>query len=206
VRTPLAGWVTGAGVVIALYALTGSFHFFLAYLLPSFPLFFLLIFVVLGLTPKQTDAFYWIPNAALSAVIIHAVLDLIASPAQSYGFWKASPLEAIIFAAAVIVSIFATIEAGIYTSVAASLALLLIRIARPRGAFLGRVRLRPDLAPPSADGAADPKTAYDLPTRDVYLPLLPSGVTNPLVQVEPPPPGVIVFRFVRSPQASRKQH
>ena len=31
-------------------------------------------------------AFYYIPNAALSALIIHAVADLVASPRQSFGF------------------------------------------------------------------------------------------------------------------------
>jgi solute carrier family 26 (sodium-independent sulfate anion transporter), member 11 len=29
-----------------------------------------------------TSAFFWIPTAGLSAIIIHAVLDLIASPPQ----------------------------------------------------------------------------------------------------------------------------
>ncbi|GAA5931904.1 hypothetical protein JCM1841_006791 [Sporobolomyces salmonicolor] len=135
-----------------------------------------------------TGAFYWIPNAALSAVIIHAVLDLIASPKQAYAFWKVSPLEAGIFVLAVLVSVFSTMEIGIYVSVGASVALLLFRIARPRGAFLGRVRLRPDLENPNSNG----------PTRDVYVPLTPDGVRNPLVRVEPPPPGVIVFRFEES--------
>jgi sodium-independent sulfate anion transporter 11 len=36
------------------------------------------IVALYGLTP----AFYWIPTAGLSAVIIHAVADLVASPAQ----------------------------------------------------------------------------------------------------------------------------
>lgn len=36
------------------------------------------IVALYGLTP----AFYWIPNAGLSAVIIHAVADLVASPSQ----------------------------------------------------------------------------------------------------------------------------
>ncbi|GAA6058666.1 hypothetical protein JCM10212_004077 [Sporobolomyces blumeae] len=158
VRTPVAGWITGICVIVALYALTG--------------------------------AFYWIPNAALAAVIIHAVLDLVASPAQCYAFWKVSPLEAFIFILAVFVSVFSTIEIGIYVSVGASVALLLFRIARPRGAFLGRVRLREELEDPKAPA----------PYRDVYVPLKPNGttITNPLVQVEPPPPGVIVFRFEES--------
>ncbi|GAA5946684.1 hypothetical protein JCM3765_000348 [Sporobolomyces pararoseus] len=137
-----------------------------------------------------TGAFYWIPNAALAAVIIHAVLDLVASPATVYSFWKVSPLEAGIFMLAVIVSVFATIEIGIYVSVGASVALLLFRIARPRGAFLGRVRLRTEL-----ENAQIPA-----PYRDVFVPLKPNGttITNPLVKVEPPPPGIIVFRFEES--------
>ncbi|GAA5890145.1 hypothetical protein JCM5296_002830 [Sporobolomyces johnsonii] len=135
-----------------------------------------------------TGAFYWIPNAALSAVIIHAVLDLIASPKQVYAFWKVSPLEAGIFVLAVLVSVFSSMEIGIYASVGASVALLLFRIARPRGAFLGRVRLRPDLENPNSTAAY----------RDVYVPLTPDGVRNPMVRVEPPPPGVIVFRFEES--------
>ncbi|GAA5898783.1 SLC26/SulP family anion transporter [Sporobolomyces salmoneus] len=137
-----------------------------------------------------TGAFYWIPNSALAAVIIHAVLDLVASPATVYSFWKVSPLEAGIFILAVLVSVFSTIEIGIYVSVGASVALLLFRIARPRGAFLGRVRLRTEL-----ENAQIPA-----PYRDVFVPLKPNGntITNPLVRVEPPPPGIIVFRFEES--------
>lgn len=148
-----------------------------------------------------------------------------------YAFWKCSPLECLIFILAVLVSVFScvfphcpraidtecrltrfdrTIEIGIYVSVGASVALLLFRIARPRGAFLGRVRIRPDVAsPPSyaaaqdgSDGATSPVRSSSPPVppgvRDVYLPLLPDGVRNPLVQVDPPPPGIIVFRFEES--------
>jgi sodium-independent sulfate anion transporter 11 len=59
--------------------------------------------------------------------------------------------------------------------------LLLVRIARPRGHFLGRVRIR--------DQAAGV-------TRDVFVPLKPEdGVLNPQLQVESPPPGVVIYRF-----------
>ncbi|KAJ7905269.1 sulfate transporter family-domain-containing protein [Mycena olivaceomarginata] len=71
-----------------------------------------------GLTP----AFFWIPNAALSAVIIHAVADLVASPAQVYSYWRVSPLE----------FVFSSVENGIYVSICTSVGLLLIRIAHPR--------------------------------------------------------------------------
>ncbi|KAG6335871.1 hypothetical protein ID866_3208 [Astraeus odoratus] len=138
------------------------------------------IVALYGLTP----AFYWIPNAGLSAVIIHAVADLVASPSQVYSFWRISPLEFFIWAAAVLVTVFSTIENGIYTSICTSLALLLVRIARPRGYFLGKVVL------------SDPTGLSN--SREVFIPLRPDGVTNPDVKVEPPPPGVIVYRLEES--------
>ncbi len=89
-------------------------------------------------------AFYWIPNASISALIIHAVADLVASPKQSFGFWRVSPFEYIIFVGAVLWSLFYSIESGIYWSLVTSIVLLLFRIARPKGHFLGRVRIRPE--------------------------------------------------------------
>jgi solute carrier family 26 (sodium-independent sulfate anion transporter), member 11 len=106
-----------------------------------------------------TDAFFYIPNAGLSAIIIHAVADLVTPPHQVYTFWLISPLECIIWWAAVLVSVFSTIEYGIYTSIILSLLLLLIRIAKPGGQFLGRVKVRPD-------GTNE--------TRDVFVPLDPA--------------------------------
>ncbi|GAA6012130.1 hypothetical protein JCM10207_005140 [Rhodosporidiobolus poonsookiae] len=162
VRTPIAGWITGIVVVIALYALTG--------------------------------AFYWIPNAGLAAVIIDAVAPLVSSPRNTYNFWLVSPIEAVIFLAAVIITIFTTIEIGIYFSVAASAALLLLRMAKPRIRFLGRVRVRNE----EQDGTTQ--------SRDVYVPLNPDGVRNPSVAVDAPPAGVIVVRMEEAmlyPNASR---
>jgi len=51
VRTPLAGWITGICVLVALYALTG--------------------------------AFYWIPNAALSAVRISFIASRFSQTEES---------------------------------------------------------------------------------------------------------------------------
>ncbi|KAA1471250.1 sulfate permease [Dentipellis sp. KUC8613] len=133
-----------------------------------------------GLTP----AFFWIPTAGLSAVIIHAVADLVTKPPQAFSFWRVSPLEFIIWAAAVLVTVFTTIEDGIYVSICASAALLLIRIAHPRGHFLGRTRIH---EPQSPDVS-----------REVFVPLRSNNVINPQVLVEPPPPGVIIYRFEES--------
>ena len=76
-----------------------------------------------------TDAFFFIPLAGLSAIIIHAVADLVAPPSQVYAFWRVSPLEFIIWWAAVLVTVFSTIENGIYVSIGLSALLLVIRIA-----------------------------------------------------------------------------
>lgn len=139
------------------------------------------IVALYGLTP----AFFFIPTAGLSAVIIHAVADLVAKPAQVYSFWRVSPLEFFIWAAAVLVTIFTTIENGIYTSIVASVALLLLRIAHPRGHFLGKVTLEAD-------------SRESKGSREVFVPLTPDGVNNPEVKVQPPTPGIIVYRFEES--------
>ena len=134
----------------------------------------------------MTDAFFWIPTAALSAVIIHAVADLVASPPQVYAYWRAAPLEFIIWLAGVLVIIFTTVETGIYTVIIASLILLLLRIARPRGTFLGKVKVH---------AQSKPESDY----REIYVPLNPgTTVANPNLQILSPAPGVILYRFEES--------
>jgi len=130
-----------------------------------------------GLTP----AFYWIPTAGLAAVIIHAVADLVTKPAQVYRFWSVSPFEFFIWAAAVLVTIFSTIENGIYVSLSLSAALLIFKLAHPQGHFLGRVRVH-----------ASNNTSE---ARDVFVPLARNRVVNPQIRVEPPSPGVLIYRF-----------
>ncbi|KAL9935567.1 hypothetical protein V8E36_005915 [Tilletia maclaganii] len=171
VRTPIAGWVTGIVVVIAIYALAGTF--------------------------------YWIPQPALSAVIIHAVGDLIAAPSAAYQFWLVQPLEFVIFMAGVITTIFATIDIGIYVTIASSLALLLVRNAHPRGRWLGLVRVQHEALQRNQDdntgdgsGARSvTSTIYGGP-REVFVPLSDKdGLRDPSIHVRPPPPGVLVYRL-----------
>lgn len=88
-----------------------------------------------------TAVFFYIPDASLSAVIIHAVLDLITKPNTVYKFWRVSPIECVIFFVGVIVTIFTNIENGIYVSVGVSGGLLLFRIAKAKGHFLGKVKV-----------------------------------------------------------------
>ena len=86
--------------------------------------------------------------------------------------------------AAVLVTVFTSIEDGLYTSIIASLVLLLIRVAHPRGVFLGKVTVRGN----SSNEA----------TREVFVPLSNNGVTNPDINVTPPSPGIIIYRFEES--------
>lgn len=144
--------------------------------------------VVLIAIYALSGVFQWIPNAALAAVIIHAVGDLIATPPLLYKFWLMNPLELVIFFAAVFVTVFTSVDYGVYTSVAASAALLLIRIARPRGNWLGVVRVEHH----------DPATGH-AQQRTVFVPMENrDGLRDPSVQVLPPPPGVFVYRVEES--------
>jgi solute carrier family 26 (sodium-independent sulfate anion transporter), member 11 len=141
--------------------------------------------VVLVALYGLTEAFYWIPNAGLSAVIIHAVADLVAPPSRVYSFWRISPLEFIIWLSAVLVTIFTNIENGIYTSVGASVVLFLIRVAHPRRKFLGHVPVHIE-----KEGS--------LHTRNVYVPLENDGFINPNIKVVPPSPDIIIYRLQES--------
>ena len=98
-----------------------------------------------------------------------------------YAYWRVSPLEFVIWWAAVLFTIFISIEFGIYVSILASLGLLLIRIAHPRGKFLGKATV-----------SAGEKE------REVFLPLAPGGIINPDIKVTPPSPGIIVYRLEES--------
>lgn len=150
VRTPLAGLITGAVVILAIYVLP--------------------------------PVFFYIPNASLAAVIIHAVGDLIAGPKSLKQFWIVSPVEFFIFWAGVIVTIFSTIEFGIYTTIATSGALLLFRLAKAKGAFVGPVKVY---------GLG----SESLAPHNLYIPLDHSDGSNPAVTATTPGDGIFIYRF-----------
>lgn len=88
-----------------------------------------------------TDAFFYIAKATLSAVIIHAVSDLISHWRATWNLWKVAPLDCGLFLIAVIITVFSTIEIGIYFAIAASAAILLFRVTKPQGEFLGKIKV-----------------------------------------------------------------
>ncbi|KAF4581163.1 sulfate permease [Ophiocordyceps camponoti-floridani] len=151
--------------------------------------------VVFIATYFLTGAFFYIPNAALSAVIIHAVGDLMTSPGSVYQFWRISPLEVPIFLVSVFVSVFQSIEDGLYVTVALSLAILLYRILKARGRFLGKIRLHSVLGDRVIGEGPSEHEEMLLGERDVFIPLHHEDGSNPGMEIESPYPGVFIFRF-----------
>ncbi|OZJ01551.1 hypothetical protein BZG36_05570, partial [Bifiguratus adelaidae] len=137
------------------------------------------IVVVLALY-ALTPAFYYIPSATLSAVIIHAVGDLITSPRTLKLLWRVNPLELFIFIVSVLISFFVTLEVGIYVSVCLAIVILLFRLAHPRTEVLGRVKVQDNSSTPD---------------RYIYAPLNQRSLQN---VIEAPPPGVVIFRLDES--------
>ncbi|PHH75003.1 hypothetical protein CDD82_4634 [Ophiocordyceps australis] len=159
--------------------------------------------VVLLATYLLTSVFFYIPNAALSAVIIHAVGDLVTPPNTVYQFWRVAPLEVFIFFIGVFVSVFVNIEDGLYATVAISAAVLLYRILKARGRFLGKVRVHSVLGDHVVGD--DPhkllgdygtfEESVDVASRNIFLPLDHGDGSNPEVEVETPYPGIFIYRF-----------
>ncbi|KAI1356839.1 sulfate permease [Xylaria sp. FL0043] len=151
-----------------------------------------------------TAVFFYIPNAALAAVIIHAVGDLITPPNTVYKFWRVSPLEPIIFFIGVIVTVFTTIEIGIYTTISISFAIFLVRNLRARGRFLGRVQVHSvvgdhvtgiDNGALGEYGTFSSEPSASSNTRSVFLPIDHQDGSNPGVELTSPYPGIFIYRF-----------
>ena len=149
--------------------------------------------------------FFYIPSASLSAVIIHAVGDLITSPNTVYQFWRISPLEVIVFFVGVFVTVFSSIENGIYTTICVSVAIFLFRVVKAKGRFLGKVKIHSVVGDHLIDdegkhagaaqygsfGSNDP----DKSARNIFLPIGHNDGSNPEVDVESPYPGIFIYRF-----------
>ncbi|CDO96255.1 unnamed protein product [Kluyveromyces dobzhanskii CBS 2104] len=192
VKTPFSGIFTGACVLLSLYCLT--------------------------------DAFYFIPKATLSAIIIHAVSDLVASYKTTWNFWLMNPLDFVCFIVTVFITIFSSIENGIYFAVCWSCAMLILKVVFPTGQFLGYVEIcevnnaevaehadrivvtegseakafddGANIKNKGDDSSSGSSTTSQLSYHTKWLPLNNEyqRELNPEVVVQPPPPGVIVFR------------
>lgn len=153
--------------------------------------------------------FFYIPSASLSGVIIHAVGDLVTPPDTVYQFWRVSPAEVVIFFAGVLVTVFSSIEDGIYTTICLSAAMFLYRILRSKGRFLGRIKvssvngnsvlgsnINSQLGEYGTFNGESPKGHADHPiSRNIYLPIDHKDGSNPAIALTQPHPGVFIYRF-----------
>ncbi|KAJ5526643.1 hypothetical protein N7513_010802 [Penicillium frequentans] len=160
--------------------------------------------VVLLAIYALTEVFYYIPEASLSGVIIHAVGDLITSPNTVYQFWRVSPLDVLIFFIGVVVTVFSSIEDGIYCTICVSLAVLLFRAAKARGQFLGRVTIHSVVGDHLLDNDGKygslgtnqhPPDHDEHHHRSIFLPVNHADGSNPDIELEQPYPGIFIYRF-----------
>jgi solute carrier family 26 (sodium-independent sulfate anion transporter), member 11 len=138
--------------------------------------------------------------AALAGLIIHATYNLITPPKSLYRYWQLSPFELVIWVVGVVLALFTSLETSIYVTIALSLTLLLVRLARTKGRFMGRVRIGRVAIDVSVSDSGDKSctstsSAIDVPIRDAYLPQDRMDATNPSAPVEAPHPGIFVYRF-----------
>ncbi|KAL8694889.1 MAG: hypothetical protein Q9218_000553 [Villophora microphyllina] len=145
--------------------------------------------------------FFYIPNSVLSAVIIHAVGDLITPPNTIYQFWRINPIEVIIFFAGVFVTIFSSIENGIYTTICVSVAVLLFRVLFAQGRFVGKVKVHSVVGDHIINDDAkfhdQPLDAQDpdKAARNIFLPFEHADGSNPQIEPQSPYPGIFIYRF-----------
>lgn len=150
----------------------------------------------------------------MSAIIIHAVADLVSGPKFLHQLFKVNPFELFTFIAAVLITFFTSVEYGIYVSVAMSIVAMLLRIARPRYAVLGRIPVQPSASyynpndphnekgyviidhgnntPPSSDKNSN------LSDEDMHYIYVKQDHQTLSHLVESPPEGVVIFRFDES--------
>ena len=145
-----------------------------------------------------TGVFYYIPKAALAGLIIHAVLNLIAGPRTILKYWQISPLESMIWILGVVMAVFTGLETSIYVTIALSLLLLLLRIARTDGQMLGTVIVESRANIQQTTDQSDKSYTTTASTgvhRNIFLPLNRTDASNPSISVSQPESGVFAYRF-----------
>ena len=153
-----------------------------------------------------TPVFFFVPTSSLAAVIIHAVGGLVVAPSTIKMFWRVSPTDVVIFTIGMFVIIFSSIEHGIFAMIAMSAALLLFRMFKAHGHFLGTVSIhglsnslgkesRFDEGP-GRSAAPVPGTGKDM-DRTLFVPLNRYDGSNPRVRIERTSPGIFIYRFAQ---------
>lgn len=129
----------------------------------------------------------------------------ITPPNTLYRFWLVSPLEVIIFFIGIVVTVFLSIEDGICCTISISAAVLLFRVLKARGRFLGRVKVRSVIGDHIIKDDSGPEVfgeyvTFDslgspIPTRDIFIPIDHDDGSNPDVEVKNPYHGIFIYRL-----------
>lgn len=144
-----------------------------------------------------TTAFSYIPHATLAGLIIHAVWSLITPLPVLYRYWRISPTELFIWVAEVVLAVFTSLEVAMYTGIGLSIAVLLVRMARAKGAFLGQVQTKTLTDNHGLHNVHEYPSST--PPRTTYTRMAGSeGLINPAVDIQTPGPGVFVYSFSES--------
>lgn len=149
-----------------------------------------------------TPAFYYIPDAVLAAVVIHAVSDLASGSKYLRELWHASSAEFFVWVSAVLVTIFVDVETGIYAAVGLSLVLMLYRFARPPIKTLTRISTGHDDKPATKEMYLDAqgnKTTTDVFTdKDKHYVYVDETDPNFKGFITPVPSGILVLKLCDS--------
>lgn len=142
-----------------------------------------------------TPAFYYIPDAVLAAVVIHAVSDLASGKKYLEELWHTSTIEFLVWVSAVLITIFVNIQTGIYAAVGMSLAIMLLRLARPPIKNLARINVQEKQ--PFLD-SNDYKTIGFSGEKDTPYLYVDELDSNFLGKTTPLPTGILVLRLCSS--------
>lgn len=153
-----------------------------------------------------TAVFFYIPDSALGAVIFHAVGDVITPPRVIWQIWRISPLEVVIYFAGVLVTVFTSIENGIYTTVCVSFAVLIWRLFLSKGHVLGvaSIRTTKTISGDTSNTGSSTVNSSDIdatepdtpssPLRAGFFPIDHKDGSNPKVHLHNPYPGMFIYR------------
>ena len=130
-----------------------------------------------------TPAFYYIPNSTLSAVIFLAVIGLVAGPKVWLQQWRLSFWDFLGGQAAFWLTLFYSVEVGIFASVGYSIVVLLWRVARPSLRLLAEVVEDPitkeSLSGVYADARSHIETRSIQPLAGVLMIRMEESITFP---------------------------
>ena len=117
---------------------------------------------------KLTDAFYWIPSATLSAIIIVAVWQIILPFHVFWHYWKTSFADFIGSMVAFWVTLFVDVEIGIASAVGYSLVYVLLQLAFSRVAMVTAENISRLYPPSSSISMPDDAMIFKLQDSVLY--------------------------------------